>query len=198
MARTSGRGGYAVISGGDPTALTAPPAWAASTDYVIDNEVTIGAGADLRTVQCVTAHSSAALGLVNTAGVLSGPQLANWREVPNGALIALRNWSFSTTESTEEEDYVNESTSRTVGTSIATTGQLVVADNDEDGFDIAQRALIVQNQVTLELYTKGIGTGRPKYTGTARFTGESSAYSTTTQERTFDFGIQGSWVRTRQ
>ena len=196
--RTSGRGGYAAISAGDPTAVPAPPAWAAATTYKLDQVVSVGSGAATVQAQCVLPHTAAATGLSVAAGVLSGADASNWRLVPTGALVSLRNWTYDSSEATTTETYVNEMSDRTVGTTLTTTGQLVVADNDEDGFDVAQRALKVQNEFALKLYPKGIASGNPMYAGTARITSESSGFSTSVQERTFAFAIQGDWVRSRQ
>ena len=198
MARRKGRGGQAAISGGSPTAVTAPSDWAASTEYERGDVVTVGSGGDAVQARCVLNHMSAASGLAVTGGALSGTQSDNWRLIQDGALIALRNWSYSTTEQTTQETYVIDQEDETVGTQLGTTGQLVVADDDEDGRDVAQRALAVGNEVTLRLYTEGVGSGRPQYTGVARFTQEDGAFSTAVNERTFNFSIQGSWTRSRQ
>lgn len=199
MARRSGRGGYVAISAGSPTAVPDATVWAASTTYVLDNVVQVTTGADTSVAVCVLPHESTAGGLTAAAdGAIAGTDAANWEAVETGTLVALRNWTFDISEQTETETYVRESEDRTVGTSVTTTGQIVVADNDEDGFDEAQRALTISNQFTMRLFPKGQASGRPVWTGTARITGESGAFSTTTQERTFAFAIQGSWTRTRQ
>ena len=196
--RVNGRGGYAAISAGNPTAVTAPPDWAATEEYQLDQVVSAGAGAMKVEAQCIIAHTAAASGLTVTSGSLSGPDASNWRQVPTGALTALRNWSFDISESTEAITYVNEQSDRDVGTTITTTGQLVVADDDEDGYDVARRALETGNTFTMKLYPKGVATGRPVRTGATRITGESGAFSTSLQERTFAFSVQGKYTRTYQ
>ena len=197
--RTNGRGGFAAISAGSPTAVPDPPDWATATAYGLDDLVKVETGGETSYARCVLAHNSAANGLTAAAnGALAGADSANWRAIQQGTLVALRNWSFQTTETTEQETYCIEEEDRTVGTNKSTTGQLVVADDDEDGADVAQRALEVSNEFTLKLYPKGLGSGKPMWTGTARITEESGQFSTLVQERTFAFGIQGSWTRTRQ
>ena len=111
------------------------------------------------------------------------------------SLAALRNWSFQTTE---QETYCIEAEDRAVGTNKSTTGQLVVADDDADGADVAQRALAVGNEFALKLYPKGLGSGKPMWSGTARITEEGGGFATSVLERTFAFSVQGPWTRTRQ
>ena len=196
MARRNGRGGYVAISGGSPTAVEAPADWAASTQYSLDDVVSVGSGADRIEALCVLGHESTASGLSESSGDLDGADKANWVKVENGAVTALQNWSFSTTEETATQTFTIESEDRTVGTQIVTTGQLVFAD--DDGKDVAQKAIALGNTVTLTLYPKGVGAGLPQYRGSARFTQDDAAFSTEMQQRTVNFAIQGSWTRSDQ
>ena len=210
MARTSGRGGMVAISGGSPTAVPEPADHEDNHAYVLDEIVKVTTSSNTSYAVCVINHTSAASDGITAGanGAIAGADAANWRVMPQGNLSALRNWSFDTSETTSQESYVNETEDRTVGTTVATTGQIVVADNDEDGFDVAQRALTVGNQFTLRLYPRPAGphetpktylpkTGDAVFTGVARITGESGAFATNVQERTFAFAIQGSWTRSR-
>lgn len=197
--RKNGRGGVAAISAGSPTAVPEPKVWATGTSYKLDDVVKIVTGGNTSYARCVLPHAASANGLTAAAdGVIGGNDSGNWKAIPQGTLVALRNWTFETAETTQTETYVIEDEDRTIGTQVATTGELVVADDDADGADVAQRALAVGNQFTLKLYPKGVGSGLPVYSGTARITRESGAFSTETQERRFSFGVQGSWTRARQ
>lgn len=197
--RVNGRGGFAAISAGSPTAVPAPKAWAAQTTYKLDDVVRVTTGNDKSDARCVLPHEAAANGLTaGSDGVIAGPDATNWKAIQAGTLVALRNWSFEVREETTAETYVIESADRTVATTTNATGQLVVADDDADGADVAQRALAVGNEFTLKLYPKGVGTGLPQWTGTARITQESGAFATSTLERTFAFAVQGAWTRARQ
>ena len=198
--RRNGNGGQLALSGGDPTAVADPPDWAAATDYVLDNVVTVGSGNTAVQARCVLGHTATSTGLSVTAGVLGGADAGNWRLIQKGSLVALRNWSFDQSETETTIGYVIETDAegdRTVGTAVSVSGQIVVADNDEEGFDVAQRALTLGNRLTANLYPKGVGTGRPVWTGSMRIGPESGAYSTEVQERTFAFSATN-WVRTRQ
>ena len=197
--RVNGRGGFAAISGGSPTAVPEAKAWATGTAYGLDDVVQVTTGGNTSFARCVLPHQSKANGLTAAAGGgIEGTDSANWRSIAEGTLVALRNWSYSTSETTEQETYVIENEDRTVGTSKSTTGQIVVADDDGDGADVAQRALEVGNEFTLKLYPKGLGAGKPQWSGTARITEESGQFSTSVLERTFAFGVQGAWTRSRQ
>lgn len=197
--RTNGRGGFAAISAGSPTAVPDPPDWDDGGAYKLDDLVKITTAVDTSYARCVLSHNAQAGGLTAAAdGAIEGTQASNWRSIQQGALAALRNWSFSTTETTEQETYVVEEQDRIVGTLKTTSGQLVVADDDADGADVAQRALEVGNEFTLKLYPKGLGSGKPMWSGTARITREDGGFATSVLERTFAFGIQGAWTRTRQ
>lgn len=197
--RVNGRGGYASISGGSPTAVPEPPMWATGKAYKLDDVVKITTSSNTSYARCVLPHNSAASGLTAAAdGAIAGADTSKWRSIEQGTLVALRNWSYQTSETTETETYCIESEDRTVGTSVTTTGQLVVADDDADGADVAQRALEVGNEFVLSLFPKGTGTGLPQWTGTARITEESGAFATSVLERTFAFSVQGSWTRSRQ
>lgn len=196
--RENGRGGQLAISAGNPTAVPTPDAWAASTAYKLDQVVTVGSGADATQALCILAHTAGASGLTASSGVLSGDDAPNWMAIEDGTLVALTNWTYDTSEQTTPETLVIEDQDRVVGTTTTTTGQIVVQDDDEDGFDEAQRALVVSNQFTMKLYPKGIGSGKSVFTGTARITGESGGFSTDTLARTFAFAIQGNWTRTLQ
>ena len=200
MARTSGRGGYARITGGSPTAVAEPAAWAASTDYVRDNVVKVTTSTHEAYALCIRPHNSSASGLEADANGLdrSSPDIANWREIDQGTITALRSWSFTTSETTENEDYVIESASRTVGTQLTTTVELDFADDSGPGQDVVQNAIVTGNEFQLELYPKGKGEGLPMYSGTARVGGDAGAFSTSTQTRTPTLNIQGAWTRTVQ
>ena len=179
--------------------MPAAKVWAAGTAYKLDDVVQVTTGGATSHARCVLPHQSKAAGLTAAAGgALEGADAANWRSIEQGTLVALRNWSYQISETTEQETYVIEGQDRTIGTNEATTGQIVVADDDGDGADLAQRALEVGNEFTLKLYPKGLGSGQPMWTGTARITEESGAFSTSVLERTFAFGIQGAWTRSRQ
>ena len=197
--RVNGRGGYASITGGSPTAVPEPAVWTQGEPYTLDDVVKVTTNAKTSYARCVLPHTAAAAGLTaGAAGAIAGADAAKWKEIEQGTLVALRNWSYQTSEATETETYVIEAADRTVGTSVTTTGQLVVADDDADGADVAQQALAVGNEFALKLYPKGKGTGLPQWTGTARITEESGAFATNVLERTFAFSIQGAWTRTRQ
>ena len=208
--RTNGRGGMVAISAGSPTAVPDLPDHADGAPYVLDQQVKVTTGANTSYAICVLNHTSAAADGLTAAvnGGIAGDDVANWRPMVKGNLAGLRNWSYDRQETTSEEGYVNETEDRTVGTAIRTTGQIVVAENDEEGYDTAQRALEVGNQFTMRLYTRPAGphetpatylpkTGDVYWEGLARITSESGAFSTNVQERTFAFGIQGRWTRNR-
>ena len=194
--RVNGRGGMVAITSGNPTAVPNPPAWAAAEDYVLDDLVTVGSGTSAREALCVNGHTSTSTGLSVTSGALSGADADNWKLVAVGTITALRNWSYSTTETTEQETYVVDDADRTVGTTLATTGTLEYADDDAE--DVAQQAIRVGNEVALTLYPKGLGTGRPEISGTVRFTQVDSAFSTSVLVKTVNFAVQGAWTESDQ
>ena len=197
--RTNGRGGFATISDGAPTVVPEPDGWGATKEYDLDDVVRVTTGNHKVDAICVIKHTSAASGLSATAvGGLEGADKGNWKAIPIGTLVALRNWSYEVRAETATETYVLDSTDRTVTTQVVTTGQLVVADDDADGADVAQRALAVGNQFNLTLFPKGKEAGKPQWSGKARITQESGAFSTNTLERTFAFTVDGAWTRTRQ
>ena len=198
MSRGGGRGGYVVLSGGTPTEVPAPQAWAAAKPYVLDNVVTVGSGATALQAQCILNHLSASSGLSVRSGELDGADKAKWRLVPSGAITALRNWSYNTTESTTTLTYVNEDDDRTVGTGFSTTGQIVFADDSGPAFDVAQNAAIAGNLVAMTIYPFGVKSGEPQYVGDVRFSSDSAAFSAEVQERTVDFAVQGAWTRSVQ
>ena len=166
-------------------------AWAASTTYEEGDQVSVSGG----NARCITQHDSVAGGLTYSAGALGGTQSANWLAVPAGNVAQLSDrLTYTTGGETQTFRKANLSGTSTFSAVRADTIQATVY---EDADDLAQKGLVQDARMTLDIYTQGRPTGgsddkRPKATASVVVTSISGGLTFgSPTERTIDFAVQG-------
>ena len=197
MALKRGVGGMATFTNvrdiDGNTLTTTIPVWAAATAYQIDDVVTVGTGADIKSFTAKITHTSVASDSTGS-GATIGLNDAKWRRIEPGNITLLVSWSINETANTESKQILYEATARTVATTIASTGQIVFAF--EDG-DEVQDLFKSGNAGTLTIYRNGIGSKMPTITVEADISGRSEGGSDAIQEVTIDFTIDSPVVHGR-
>lgn len=196
MAVQSGKGGI-VIWESSATEAGDYTAWATSTAYGIDDEVTTGSGATTRFFRALQDHTSSNTNQPPTgAGTpLPAGAMGIWREVARGQISALSTWSLDEQSETATFSVLDEDTARTLSTTTTATGQIVVGYEPND---IVQQAMTVGSTGVMEIRQRGTGSGNPRLRFNANITSRNEAGEDSPQVLTIGFGVSGSIDRSNQ
>ena len=196
--RQSGRGGFVVMSSPTKNGVAVSGIEAAAhaddTDYLKGDTVIVEAGAEKKQAYCTQSHtSSTSGGLTITGGNLAGTDVDNWREVPVGTLVQLRNWTLTGSQATEDITVVLDDEDTTESRTDANTASLDVFMDPKDN---AQKAFEPNVNAKFELYPMGnTTTPYPKRTFTGTIADVNEGFSTTPLSISLSINIQGGVTR---
>ena len=188
-----GNGGYVAFTNiRDITGNTQTPtiaAWATDTEYEIDDVVTTGTSPNFKYWKCRLSHESD-----DTATTGNEPNVSNnnsatyWKEIVQGAVMALNSWSLNETTTTETFQVLDEENARTVSTTLAATGSLVYGVVDGDP---VQAELVPGHSGKLVIYPAGLASGEPTIEMQVEITGLDRSGSAAIRQATVNFGVDG-------
>lgn len=171
------------------------PDWDGQTPavYDIDDVVKISAGTGVKYFIAKISHTARAADSTGS-GAATTLTPDRWRQVPGGNVTNLISWSLDETATTENKQVLYEETARTVGTTVAATGQLVFSFEDKDAIQERFRA---RNTGVITIYRSGIESDKPRIQFQAEITGRSDQGDENVQDVTIDYAASGTITRDR-
>ena len=195
MAVQTGKGGE-VIWESDGTEAADYTAWATSTAYGLDDEVTTGTGASTRYFRCLQDHTAASTNQPPMgAAALEGVPAQTWKEVARGQISALSTWSLSEQGEQNTFQVLDEDVARVLTSTVNATGQLLIGYEPKD---IAQAAMLVGAEGVMEIRPRGTGSGNPKFRFNANITSRAINGEQAPQTLTIAYGVSGTIDRADQ
>ena len=165
------------------------PEWGSGNAYEIDDVVEIPlTGQNKKYYIAKLTHTSVAGDNTTPGTATAALDSAKWRQIELGNVTNLISWSLDESASTESKQVLYEETARTVGTTVATTGQLVFSFEDKDAVQMQFRS---RYSGVLTIYRTGIGNDKPTITCNIEITGRGDAGDENVQDVTIDYAVNG-------